>query len=392
MKKIFILLLVIISSIVVFAQNDSLQNEILNYSKSKTVIISNGRALLIDNLLEGDIKKAEEIKDYLVNEVKDQSYEVFSSREYWLITYWTQDYNDLINSIDDHISRSEICLRGGYPRGDLMYEKLILKSQQSKGLLETFIKDSNISYEEKDLLLMHLNYLLFEIDYPSISRDSLNLMADSFILKYSNSKYICFIRDQIRYKVLPSKWSFAAGLYCGYGGFTQDLKQNYMCNLSGGFDFDIYYKNFALYLHAYMGVGSTRRDIAYDNGIWEKRADFSVTYPEASLGYVTVDNKILKIAPFVGIATTIIGPTEDALTIVPDLEKVKLNYTPTYTIGINIDFKTGDYRTENSFWFFRLRYAYNTYQFSNKYVGMNGNMHCLTIGVGGFGRNTKRDY
>ena len=105
----------------------------------------------------------------------------------------------------------------------------------------------------------------------------------------------------------------------------------------------------------------------------------------------------MKISPFAGIASTSIGPTAYDLEREPDLEQVDLGFTTTYTAGLNLDIKlnwgTGlvslnpkDY----SYWFLRLRYAYNSPQFQDHYPEFNGNMHYLTIGIGGLYRGAKR--
>jgi hypothetical protein len=40
----------------------------------------------------------------------------------------------------------------------------------------------------------------------------------------------------------------------------------------------------------------------------------------------------------------------------------------------------------------RIRYGYCMPQFGNKYDGMTGNMHYITVGFGGMGRGLKRQY
>ncbi len=124
-----------------------------------------------------------------------------------------------------------------------------------------------------------------------------------------------------------------------------------------------------------------------------------VYLPEASVGYIILDNKTFKIAPFAGISGTDVAPTQNDLDKIAGLEKAELKFKTTYTPGLNLDIKLGPSKTpmvssgqEQSYWFLRLRYAYNAPNFEKKYNGINGSMHYITVGIGGFGRRIKRDY
>ncbi len=246
---------------------------------------------------------------------------------------------------------------------------------------------------------MYLKYIITDELYTEINQDMLNSIADEFLSTYPNSEYEKIVRKHIRYKWSPSKWGFVAEFFTGYGIFTESLESNYTNNIPLGVAFDIYYKNFTLYLRDYIGFSKTKNDIPYDDGLWEKGSQVRVFLPEASLGYVILDNKLIKFAPFAGIASTHIAPTTHDTDNEPSLEKVALDFTTTYTIGFNIDIKLGrskipmvSYGPESSYWFLRLRYAFNFPQFENKFDDVNGNMHYLTIGLGGFGSKLKRDY
>ena len=164
-----------------------------------------------------------------------------------------------------------------------------------------------------------------------------------------------------------------------------------------GVAFDISYKKLILYLRDYIGFSKTKVDMLYSKGVWEKGSNATIFLPEASLGYTAMDNKHIKLAPFIGIASTGIGPSEYDQQQNPDLKNADLGFTATYTLGLNLDIKLKRSKAkmvtngpEQSYWFLRLRYAYNLSQFENKYPGFDGNMHYLTIGIGGFGRAIKR--
>jgi len=400
MKNYILILSLFLQLVPAFSQNDSIRKQILNYNNSKSVIISKGRSLLLDKYIEGDLRKTKEIKDYLINEVENNEYAAFYPIEYWLILYWTQEYKELISDINQ-IDSFKIASfqRKIKPQNDLLFIKVLDNSRESRSFLISSINRSGLNNTNKDFLIMNLDYLLSGKDYPVITQDSLNILADNFLSKYPDSQYAGYTRKYIKYKFNLSKWGFATEFFSGYGIITNNLPETFGNNVSFGFGFDIYYKHFVFYLRDYIGFSKTKQDVLYSGGVWNKGSQVRVFLPEISLGYVLADNKIFKFAPFAGIAATDIGPTQYDLIKEPDLEQVELNFTTTYSFGLNFDFKLGRPKIpmvssgpEHRYWLIRLRYSYNLIQLDNKNYGLNGNMHYLTIGIGGFGSKLKREY
>lgn len=400
MKKLIALSLLVLLSTIVIGQTDSLRKEILNYSNSKSSLIMNARSLLLDKFLEGKYEKVDEIKDYMMTELDDTDYIALYPAEFWLISYWTNDFQEILSSIHEFDSTKIASLYSRIqPINDMLLQKLKDSSIKSKHNLDLSINNSEFGLEDKYFLLMHLNFLLNEKSNPDVNQDTLNIIADNYLSRYPNNLYTDFTRKYIRYKMIPSKWGFTAEFFSGYGIFTSNLDQYYTNNIPIGVAFDIYYKNVALFLRDYIGFSKTKNDVIYSNGIWEEGSQVRVFLPEASIGYVALDNRFLKAIPFIGIASTDIGPTQYDLNQEPGLDEVELEFTTTFSIGFNLDIKLGNantamvtYSPEQSYWFLRLRYSYNLPKFQQKYDGYYGNMHYITIGVGGFGRKLIREY
>jgi hypothetical protein len=285
-----------------------------------------------------------------------------------------------------------------HPQTDNLYTMLKEKSYNQKQILINSIIESSILNQDKDFLIMHLNSCLITNDTKDITQDSLNNQADNFIAKYPQNDLNDFTRKYIRYKLITSNWGFTFEFFSGYGVFSDKLKNHYSNNVPIGVAFDIYYKNFALYLRDYIGFSFTNHDFTYGSEVWNKNSQVRVFLPEASLGYVIHNSKYFKLAPFVGISSMDITPTEYDVKEKPGLKEYELSFTTTYTVGFNVDFKFGKPRVamvtsgaEHSYWFLRIRYAYNFPQFSKSYTGFDGNMQYITIGFGGFGSKIKRD-
>ena len=399
MIRLFIVIILFITT-ELYGQNDTIFSILKDYEHSKSELILKSRRLILDKFIEGDYQKVKEIKDYLTLKVEDEDYLTLYPGEYWLILYWTQEYKNLLESFQHLLTpQSSDYQRKIAPQDDFLFDKLRSKSRESRPLLEVMLNNSELENVEKDFLKMHLTYMLSGYGDTVITQDTLNLLADEYLSNYSDSIYNDFTRKYIRYKFIPSKWGFAFEFFSGYSVFTENLALNYRNNVPIGVAFDVSYKNFILYLRDYIGFSKIKIDRPYEGGIWEEGSQVRVFLPEASIGYAVMENNRLKIAPFAGIAATDISPTEYDLRKEPDLKEVGLVFTTTYTLGLNVDIKLGTnripmlgYGPEQNYGFIRLRYAYNSPKFDKKYNGFGGNMHYLTIGIGGFTRKTKRDY
>jgi len=380
-----------------FGQSDSLKKAILNYQDPKEEIIRKGRKMILDKFLENDKKKVGEILDYLKNNEEDKDYLAFYPVEKWLIYFWTGEYETIIRDVAHSDSVYIKALnRKVLPPQDLLLQNLKEKLREQRIDIKDQIKSSKLNDTEKDFLILNFDFSLVDYDHKDITQDSLNLAANKFLLAYPNSKFEDFTRKYIRHEFKPSKWGYAFEFFSGYGTFTSNLGKNFKNNVPIGVAFDISYKNFILYLRGYIGFSKTTDSISFKKGTWRKGDQVRIFLPEASLGYVAFENKLFKMAPFVGISSTSVSPTDHDKDKIPEYKNVGLDFTTTYTFGFNIDFKLGktnipiaSMKREESYWFIRIRYAYNKPQFDWKYSGFNGDFHYLTIGIGGFGRTIK---
>lgn len=398
MRKFSLFILWFLLALPCFGQNDSIQQEILNYSESRTELISKGRRFLLEKFLEGDLEKVEQVKDYLLQEVQNEDYLALYPGEHWLILYWTGEHEELLPIIssfgEQEMKEFQKMIKPNY---DMLYDKLREKSRDSLAQLQAAVLNSRLKEEDHDFLLLYLKFLLTDPADPEREQSRMNELANDFLATYPGSEYEEVIRKNIRYELVPSHWGFGFEFFTGYADFTDGLSEHYQNNIPIGIAFDIEYKRLILYLRNYIGFSFTKQDRTFDGGVWEEDSQVRIYLPEASLGYALVNTNKLKISPFAGIASTSIGPTDYDLEQEPDLEQVDLGFTTTYTAGINLDIKlnwgadtSSMYHAAYGYWFLRLRYAYTRPQFQDHYPGFSGNMHYLTVGIGALSRKAKR--
>lgn len=399
MKKILLSLTLFVLAASLSAQNDSILKAIVNFGQSKSVLIANGRQLLLDSFMNDDFEKVREVREYLVTSVADDDYIAFYPAENWLLLYWTGEYNKLTGSIAAFDSAAIASFTHKIkPQEDLLYTKVRLRSVESREKLMKSVQSADLSDADRYFLCMNLDFLLSDDQAMTVTQDSLNNAADIFLEDYPGTAYEEYTRKYIRIKYIPSKWGMAFEFFSGFGISTGQLPDYYKNNVPIGVAFDIMYKRFALYLRDYIGFSKTTQDMFYSEGVWNKGSQVRVFVPEASLGYLLTDNRIFSLAPFAGISGVDFSPTEYDLNGNPDLEQFELGFSTAYTFGLNVDFKLARsgmpmvsyYGPEQAYWFLRVRYSYNIIGFEKKY-SVDGNMHCITIGIGGLGRKMKRD-
>jgi hypothetical protein len=356
----------------------------------------------MEKFMLGDYQKMQEITNYLKNNVDDNEYISFSVREYWLILYWTQDFDELLKNIEQNV----------YPVGeqnngegnnqivpvlDELYQKLLEKSFESKYLLEIMINNSQINDEEKDFLKLHLNYCLFDINNMAITQDSLNMQSDRFIFKYPTSVYNSFIKKNIRYKEKVSDFGFGYDFFLGYGTFSGGISKNLRDYAPFGFSIDLTYKNFDINLGTGLGVAKLQHPVVYQNVTWNKDLKADIFYPYASFGYNFITKGKLSFSPFVGLYSLIIMPNYQDIQYNSALENISFQSDASFLAGLCINYysksfnATNRYRRGTQFQaFMKLKYTYFQSGFHSDLDGFNSNMHTICLSFGGFMKRVYR--
>ncbi|MDT0675803.1 hypothetical protein [Autumnicola musiva] len=400
MKKLFTMALCLFIPGFLMAQNKDLEREIKNYSDSKSQLISRGRKLLLDTFLEGNISKVRDVKDYLLNEVEDEDYAALYPGEEWTILYWTGEYYGLISAVTDFDENNYTeYQRKVLPPQDQLYLKLLERSMDSIEFLENKILSSDINEEEKDFLLLHLNYMVSGPPLNEISQEEVNKMADLYLEKHPSGRFQEYVQNNIRYRFKASNWGFAFDFFLGYQFLTGEISNMFGNGMALGHGFDLEYKDFTLFLRNFIGFSKTLEDIENSSGIWNKGAQARQFIPELSLGYAILDNEKLKVSPFAGIGGYALTPTEVDREEKPELDDLQIGFVTAYTLGVNADIKlkwgTGllleTSSNNKTYWFLRGRYGYVMPRLGDYPDSFHGNTHYFTLGIGGVFRTSKRD-
>ncbi|PID69052.1 MAG: hypothetical protein CR968_00105 [Flavobacteriia bacterium] len=396
-KRFTILLILIFFLTFVFSQNDSIKSLIIDYDASKSTFISKGRKLLLDKFIEGDLKTVKNVKNYLI-EIEDDEYFALYPDEYWFILYWTNEYKELSESIKQLDSASIKSYRTRIrPSDDRLHIKLREKSLEKNIQLKTQLQNAGLDAETKEMLNMHLDWLLLDSRLTNNTQVSLNERADKFLETYPSSEFNYFIKKHISYKLVPKNWGLAFEFFSGYGAYTGQLSNNFTNSIPIGIAFDITYKDFELYLRDYIGFHKSKKDFEYSLGTYEKGSGMMTILGEASLGYAVYNNDRFKISPSAGIGVMGISTSTKDTDQIPELEEISLDPKATFVLGLNFDIKLGlkntpKYIPKTNYSFIRIRYGYSMPGYEKKYYGMTGDMHYISVGFGIMTRHVKRAY
>lgn len=400
MKNTILLFTFISISVISVAQTDSIATRIRNYEDSKSVIISKGRALLLDEFLAGDLQKVGEVMTYFRKEVDDADYITLYPNEEWLLCYWIKDYSLLKSCLLQYDSVFITNFRRKIrPQTDLLSQKVEERTAGSFDILQQELTFSELDQSDREFYSFLLKYLLLDGSQIHQMQDSINVECKEYIAKYPGSEFNPFIRKYFLVEYKQNKWGMGFEFFSGYGIFTGDLGKCFTNNIPFGVEFDINYKKLVLYLRDYIGFGKTLRDMAFGEFTWKEDSRSSIVMGGATLGYHIIDNRFARIAPFAGINATYVSATEK------DKKEMGAEYETigpagaSVTAGLNIDFKLRkrkqvqvQYMPVNEYTFIRLRFEYNHPPFAGKYDAYAGNIYNITLGVGGFASKIKRKY
>jgi len=336
--KMILLFLCLSISYIVIGQIDSIENEILNYKNSKPEIISKGRRLLIDKLLQEDFHKMKEIKNYLIENIDDSEYQSFDREEYWLILLWTQDFDELLSSIEKipfqvNDLKTETTYNSMVPVTDLLCQNLLTKTIESKGLLDIIISNSNLSTEEIDFLKLLADYCILNQPNSNIIQEGLNLMSDKFFIKYPTSPYRAFIKNKIQYKVKISDFGFGYDFFIGYGAFNSSMAKHVNDYAPMGFSMDFSFKDFVLNTTFGFGFSKLNQPIVYQNFTWEKEFTINLFYPQATIGYTFFGKERFNFNPYFGVYALMVTPAYEEIQYNPALTNVYINSDASFVGG-----------------------------------------------------------
>lgn len=382
--------------------NDSIRQAIMNQKDTDLELLSKGRSLIMEQLSKGDISGLRDTKNYLINEMSEP-YKVFTVGEYWLLLYWTEDYSTILSEIDEFTLGSSKFSRYENRRqfylspllrmiseNDELHKKLAIKSAESYLPLSVYIDNAELISEEKEFLKLLLFSMLFTpSNHQSEEMEEVNSRATSFLQAYPDSKYADYARRYIRYKYEVGNWGMGYEFALGYGNTVGQLQNNFGGGMGLGLELEVLYKQAHFQTRFHVFSSKTRNDITVNNLTWPGNTAGNFFTADFAFQYPAFMNKKIKLMPFVGIGAVGVSPVEKVVKDYPELEDFKTMSAFSYFAGVDFRFNFWDKTvnlSKDGGLYLNLRYSYYFPNYGKKYDFMAGNMHLITLGVGGFKR------
>lgn len=389
MKKLMIVTALFIS-VGIYAQKTNKRNK----SDSVGVMIIKERDSLVTKLTTGDTLNEKKIFDVLKNYGSGGQHMALYPFEKWLLYYYFGDYEEILQDVRSCDSAYYQSLKSKiYPPYDNLGSVLISVSESYMTQTLNDIDITSFSAEEKDFLKLLFRYCLSENVQSVSDQDTLNKYSDVFIKQNANSEFVPFIKDNIKFKILPSNSALAFDFSIGVGNYTRSLSNSFGQNgyVTLSIEYDYRKLNFSYRLSG--SSSGVSKSFAVGNIIWPAGIHPGIGMSEFSVGYNIIDFHFIRITPFSGISKFKLVQDNKDIQTYPKLKGSKLK-TWMYTIGGTADIK---YRLHwfdktlgshnYNFGFVRIRYGYNFP--SNDHDGNIGNMNYLTIGWGLIFRGVK---
>ena len=388
------------SASLVFGQTDSLKME-PSSGLSRSKKIAEGRQLLLDKFIEKDFDRVKVTKDYLIS-LDDEDYIALFPQEFWLLSFWTNEFEDILNTTKafnrDSLNRG---VKRIPPGDDYLAVKLIEKTKENEARLADNISKAGLTQQEKDFLRLHLKFLANTDKQTDAVQQELNELSDSFLERYSNSDYNQFVRSFIRKKYETSN---TGGGYFFHGGkflFTGNLAEYYTSPTLIGFSADLLKNNWLFQLNMDFGFGKTKKDMPVNGDTWAAGSKALGGHIDIAAGRYVLDNKIVGVAPFISVGVFGLDANDYSKTERPELKDAGIKTTIAGSLGFVTDFKLSTKIHNPSYYNFnnserttilRLTYGYIASPLKSKHIDYSGSVHKITLGIGVLNRNRKRVY
>ncbi len=384
----------------------NIENDIKNYESPKTELISKGRNLILDAYIAGDLEKVKEAFVYLESKVTDANYASFTFFEKVYLCSLFKDYPSALSEISKVDSLAQVNddkrVYPILPKDDNFSRKMYEQSFIYLPTIYKQIQQSDLKEVDKKMLLLELNYLF---TYPGKTREEkdkqqseMNEKCDSFLLAYPHSSYEHFVRNYLRYKIVPSNYAFGYDFGLGYNSMMGGMSSYLQGNVDLALGLEYYYRKYLFDFRMRMGAPTLSKDISFGNNATLPSGQVSnLMMVNLDVGHLLKETKRLAIYPFVGGGLMSLSPSDSAASRNPATKSKEFD-VPFLSLGVNVDLKfmasniySGmgyEYNT-SGYGFARFRLSYML-PLSSEPVFQGGFIN-FSVGIGLLARRSKRD-
>ena len=342
------------------------------------------REQLAAGLRRDQVRQVPMLLDYLTRSTPD-SVVRFQPHEKWALLAAAGEFAELLK----RVAADQWYYTGGQerprlrPPQDGLFEATQAYLARHADALRAQARQSRFLPEDSTFLQLGIQVLaLQQRNVPQA------LTADllAFVGRFPQLEYRYFLGSFIRPEYVPSRFSYGLDFHTGTAVFTGGLNKAFRPGFNLGHGFEFGWDRYMLYLRNYIGFAYVREPYHYDGRTWDGGQRLNYYVPEISIGYRLVDNKCLRLSPFVGISWCSFSPPPALVKNNPGIN-FDVNMRGPLTAGLNLDvllWKTQS-GAEVGSWMLKLRSGVRAAEASLN-PATKGALFYLDVGIGGFGR------
>ncbi|MBN1251017.1 MAG: hypothetical protein JXR51_12160 [Bacteroidales bacterium] len=347
-KTFFIIFSVILISTNIKAQ---IEDVIKSYVDSTEFLVNNGRKLILQTIIEGDYKKAQEIYQFLDEKTQSSDIKAFDYYESIYITMLIHDWrnwSELTKNYNDY--RKSKIYQNSYKIFDQLYDEILNNNE----LILFSIESSSLDDEGKSVAKILLHFL------NAKTRDEeYNKMLGDFNKVYKTSDYNVFLVNSLPRKTAKMSWGFSFGASSLY--LTDNLAKNFTPSPMYSFSMDVNIGKifFSLYFSGAVFKLNNSFTAVSGSTVWDFQNGEYFDYFEGGvlLGYFVIRNKRINISPYIKLADA--NLTSTRFDNSDEGEELDLFDSFTYGPGLHAEVKLFDFKMRN----------FNRYQ-SKNYISL----------------------
>lgn len=332
-------LFILISFLVTGITYSQIDQEISSFVDSTELIVNNGRKMILKNLSENNIEKANEVYLYLSKTTSNENYAAFYYIEDLYINLIAKNWFVVSDYMENYHNKVHKTI---YPSSNEMITILYKMLMEKSDTLMTQLKNSKIDKESKQAIELFL-YIL-KSEQPD---EYYNNLLMGFKNDYPNSKYNNFIKFFLPNKKIHGSMAISFG--SGVVFTTENLAQVFESNASFNMSLDINIQK--VFTSLYLNTTSLKLKEPFsavsDQHVLDFRFNESFHYLDAGLkgGYFIIRSNHLHLSPYLSVSGSSLKsnrfePVDD------DMEFEAFN-SFTYGGGIHVELKIKDFEYTN---------------------------------------------
>ncbi len=283
---------------ITFTTHAQIEQEINSFVDSTEILVNNGRKMILKNLTDNNIGKAEEAYQYLEEVVSKENFFAFYYIEDLYINILAGNWETTRHLMQNYSEITESD-KPVYPSSVQMIPTLNKLVKERVGTLTMELKNPDLDAESQRTLQL----LFYVIETDQIDKEY-NTLLTQYEEAFPDSKYRDFIKHFLPSKVIKASWTFSIG--SGIVMPTGNLADNFNGNASINMSMDVNINKVFASMHLNTATLKLQEpfqaisdfetlDFEYDEGFH---------YLDAGLkgGYFLVRSNRFHVAPYLAIS------------------------------------------------------------------------------------------